>query len=95
MFRPDGHSDFEAIQAGGSIAAYVAFDLLALNGKDVRRQPIEDRRGKLLGRPFVQASRAPVRMIVPTCSPRSAAVRRPGTSPLRPRHGQIEGFTTF
>ncbi len=49
VFRPDGHSDFEAIRtkAGGSIAAYVAFDLLALNGKDVRRQPIEDRRAEL------------------------------------------------
>jgi Bacterial extracellular solute-binding protein len=29
-----------------------------------------------------QAGRAPVRMIVPTCAPRNAAVSRPGTSPL-------------
>ena len=49
VLRPDGHSDFEAIRtkAGATRASYVAFDLLQLNGKDIRRQPIEDRRAEL------------------------------------------------
>ncbi len=34
------------------------------------------------GRCGAQGCRAPVWMIVPTCSPRSAAVIRPGTSPF-------------
>ena len=47
VLRPDGHSDFEAIRTkrGAARAAYVAFDLLQLDGKDVRQQPLERRRG--------------------------------------------------
>jgi len=47
--RPDGRSEFEAIRTkvGAATAVYVAFDLLQLNGKDIRRQPIEDRRAEL------------------------------------------------
>jgi bifunctional non-homologous end joining protein LigD len=47
--RPDGHSDFEAIRtkAGAATAAYVTFDLLQLDGKDIRQHPIEDRRAEL------------------------------------------------
>jgi len=39
VFRPDGHSDFEALRtkAGATRASYVAFDLLQLNGKDIRQ----------------------------------------------------------
>jgi bifunctional non-homologous end joining protein LigD len=49
VLRPDGHSDFEALRtnAGATRASYVAFDLLELDGKDFRRQPIEDRRAEL------------------------------------------------
>ena len=48
-FRPDGHSDFFALRGkdGQAIAVLVAFDLLELNGSDLRRLPIEDRRAKL------------------------------------------------
>jgi bifunctional non-homologous end joining protein LigD len=47
--RPDGHSDFATLRtkAGSTRACLVAFDLLSLNGKDIRQQPIEDRRGAL------------------------------------------------
>ena len=50
VFRPDGHSDFAALRtkAGSARASLVAFDLLSLNGKDLRQQPIEERRGALL-----------------------------------------------
>ena len=42
------------------------------------------RRGPSLASPHAQAqaARAPVWMIVPTCSPRSAAVSRPGVRPF-------------
>jgi bifunctional non-homologous end joining protein LigD len=45
--RPDGHSDFAALltKAGSARACLVAFDLLSLNDKDLRQQPIEERRG--------------------------------------------------
>jgi len=47
--RPDGRSDFEALRtkAGAEAAAYFAFDLLQLNGKDIRQHLIEDRRAEL------------------------------------------------
>jgi bifunctional non-homologous end joining protein LigD len=47
--RPDGSSDFEALRrkAGAATATYVVFDLLQLNSKDIRREPIEDRRAEL------------------------------------------------
>jgi bifunctional non-homologous end joining protein LigD len=47
--RPDGHNEFEALhtKAGRAAAAYVAFDLLHLNGKDIRQRPIEDRRAEV------------------------------------------------
>ena len=49
VIRPDGHSDFEALRtkAGEATAAYVAFDLLQLDGKDIRQQRLEDRRAEL------------------------------------------------
>ena len=48
-FRPDGHSDFAALRtkAGSARACLVAFDLLNLNGKDLRQRPIEERRAAL------------------------------------------------
>ena len=47
--RPDGHSDFAALRtkAGSARACLIAFDLLSLNGKDLRQEPIEERRGAL------------------------------------------------
>jgi bifunctional non-homologous end joining protein LigD len=50
VLRPDGHSDFEALRtkAGATRASYVAFDLLQLDGKDIRKHPIEDRRAELV-----------------------------------------------
>jgi bifunctional non-homologous end joining protein LigD len=49
FFRPDGHSDFFALRGteGQASAVLVAFDLLEVNGTDLRRVPIEDRRAKL------------------------------------------------
>jgi bifunctional non-homologous end joining protein LigD len=47
--RPDGHSNFEALRtkAGAATAAYVAFDLMQIGGKDIRQHRIEDRRAEL------------------------------------------------
>ncbi len=36
-----------ATKAGAARASYVALDLLQLDGEDIRRQPIEDRRAEL------------------------------------------------
>ena len=49
VFRPDGLSDFEALRtkAGGARACLVAFDLLTLNGEDLRQRPLEERRHAL------------------------------------------------
>ena len=49
VFRPDGQSDFGALRtkAGGAEACLVAFDLLTLDGEDVRQRPLEERRGRL------------------------------------------------
>jgi bifunctional non-homologous end joining protein LigD len=49
VFRPDGHSDFAALRttAGAERAAFVAFDLLNVEGKDFRKLPLEVRRAEL------------------------------------------------
>ena len=49
VFRPDGHSDFAALRtkAGGEQASFVAFDLLGLEGDDLRQRPLEERRDAL------------------------------------------------
>ena len=49
VFRPDGHSDFVALRTkvGGELASLVAFDLLSLKGRDLRQQPLADRREAL------------------------------------------------
>ena len=49
VFRRDGHSDFVALRtkAGGKLASFVAFDLLRLEGRDLRQQPLEKRRKAL------------------------------------------------
>jgi bifunctional non-homologous end joining protein LigD len=46
VFRQDGHCDFFALRGkdGQASAVLVAFDLLELNGIDLRKLPIEDRR---------------------------------------------------
>ncbi len=48
-FRSDGHSDFAALRtkAGGERALFVAFDLLSLEGDDLRQRPLEERREAL------------------------------------------------
>ena len=50
VFRPDGRSDFEALltKRGAERAWYVAFDLLRLDGADIRQDHIEERRDALL-----------------------------------------------
>jgi bifunctional non-homologous end joining protein LigD len=47
--REDGPSDFGALMTkrGGAQASLVAFDLLRLNGDDLRQRPIEERREAL------------------------------------------------
>ena len=49
VLRPDGHSDFTALRtkAGSARACLVAFDILSLNGVDLRQRPIEERRAAL------------------------------------------------
>jgi len=49
VLRNDGRSDFGALMTkrGGAQAAFVAFDLLRLNGEDLRLRPIEARREAL------------------------------------------------
>jgi bifunctional non-homologous end joining protein LigD len=51
VFREDGTSDFRALltKHGWEQAALVAFDLLRLNGDDLRQRPLEKRR-EALGR---------------------------------------------
>jgi bifunctional non-homologous end joining protein LigD len=46
VLRADGLSDFGALitKAGGQQASYIAFDLLRLDGQDIRLQRLEDRR---------------------------------------------------
>jgi bifunctional non-homologous end joining protein LigD len=48
-FRPDGLSGFGALRtkAGGAEASLVAFDLLGLDGEDLRQRPLEERRDRL------------------------------------------------
>ena len=49
VFRPDGLSDFAALltRRGGEDASFVVFDLLTLEGEDLRLRPIEERREAL------------------------------------------------
>jgi bifunctional non-homologous end joining protein LigD len=53
VLRPDGRSDFQALMTkrgcdrGCEQAAYVAFDLLRLDGADIRQDRIEERRTAL------------------------------------------------
>jgi bifunctional non-homologous end joining protein LigD len=49
VFRPDGLSDFEALltKRGAERAAYLAFNLLFLDGEDRRLRPLEERRAAL------------------------------------------------
>jgi bifunctional non-homologous end joining protein LigD len=48
-FLSGGHSDFAALRtkAGGARASYIAFDLLSLEGDDLRQRPLEERRKAL------------------------------------------------
>ena len=48
-FLPGGHSDFGALRtkAGGARASFVVFDLLSLEGEDLRQRPLEERRAAL------------------------------------------------
>ena len=50
VFHDDGRSDFHALltKRGSAEALFVAFDLLRLNGDDLRLRPIEARRSALL-----------------------------------------------
>jgi bifunctional non-homologous end joining protein LigD len=45
--RPDGVSDFDLLRAGSGEAFLYAFDLLELDGTDLRREPWETRRARL------------------------------------------------
>ena len=49
VFRPDGLIDFAALRtkAGGAAACLIAFDLLSLDGEDLRQHPLEERRDRL------------------------------------------------
>ncbi len=45
----DGIARFQLLQGGGGTLRYVVFDLLWIDGEDVRAKPLEDRRGRLRG----------------------------------------------
>jgi bifunctional non-homologous end joining protein LigD len=45
--RPDGVSDFDLLRAGSRGAFLYAFDLMQLDGTDLRREPWETRRATL------------------------------------------------
>jgi bifunctional non-homologous end joining protein LigD len=49
VFQDDGRSDFHALltKRGWLVAAFVAFDLLRLDGEDLRQRPLETRREAL------------------------------------------------
>ena len=49
-FLPGGHSDFAALRtkSGGARASLVAFDMLSLEGEDLRERPLEERRAALV-----------------------------------------------
>jgi bifunctional non-homologous end joining protein LigD len=49
VFRDDGRSNFHALltKRGWLAAAFVAFDVLRLDGDDMRQRPLEKRRGAL------------------------------------------------
>jgi bifunctional non-homologous end joining protein LigD len=49
VFLPDGHSDFAALltKAGDEQASFAAFDLLSLEGAELRQRPLEERRDAL------------------------------------------------
>jgi bifunctional non-homologous end joining protein LigD len=44
---PDGRTSFQRLQGGGSELVYFAFDLLALDGKDLTALPLEARKAQL------------------------------------------------
>lgn len=63
VLRPDATSDFFALRsdAGQAAAVLVAFDVLELDGQDVRNEPLERRRARLdrlLKRPRGKAAQA-------------------------------------
>jgi bifunctional non-homologous end joining protein LigD len=49
VFRDDGHSDFAALRTknGGERAVFVAFDVLSVDGEDLRKLALEVRRAEL------------------------------------------------
>jgi bifunctional non-homologous end joining protein LigD len=50
VFSPDVHSDFAALRTkDAERAAFVAFDLLSVEGEDFRELPLEVRRAELEG----------------------------------------------
>ena len=76
-FRPDGQSEFGALRtkAGGAQACLVAFDLLNLDGEDLRQRLLEERRDGLRGSPpasTASCSAKPWRPRARSCSPRPA-----------------------
>jgi bifunctional non-homologous end joining protein LigD len=50
VFQDDGRSDFHALltKQGWLMASFVAFDLLRLDGDDLRQRPLEKRRAALM-----------------------------------------------
>ena len=48
-FSRDGHADFAALRssAGQANAILIAYDVLELQGQDIRREPLQDRRKRL------------------------------------------------
>jgi bifunctional non-homologous end joining protein LigD len=62
VLRPDNTSDFEALKSrqGQAEAILVAYDVMEVDGKDVRRDPLEERR-KRLAKLLSRKSRAAMR----------------------------------
>jgi bifunctional non-homologous end joining protein LigD len=62
-FGPDGRADFGALRStdGQANAVMIAYDLLEIDGQDIRREPLQKRRArlaKLLSKPRGKAAQA-------------------------------------
>ena len=84
VFLPDGHSDFAGLltKAGGEQASFVAFDLLGLEGDDLRQRPLEERRealAQLVQTSMASGSAKPWRPRARPCSPMLASLASRGS----------------
>ena len=95
IFLPDGHSDFGALRTkeGGARASFVAFDLLSLEGDDLRERPLEERRDALsrLVQGVASGSAKPCQPRARSCSPMPASSASKGSCRSAPAAATAAG----